>query len=119
MAAVRRRSDVLRARKKATRKKATRRKKPTVADPATTTQLQAFVLLQERLNTLYAKADKRAGVANQAISDLLEGLEKKLLKAVGPVIDQLVDDMEDLAVDIDARVEDLQNRAFMEDPDPS
>jgi hypothetical protein len=112
-------------RKKATRKKAARalprkkavRKKKCVADVDSTSQLEAFELLQERLNALYAKADKRAGAANDAIQEIVSGLEKRLLKAVEPVIDQLVDDMEDLACDVDARVEELEYRARKADND--
>jgi len=117
--AVRKRSDVLRrskriaVRSKATRKKATRKKK-CVAGVDTTSQLEAFELLQERLNALYAKADERAGAANDAIHDLLNGLERKLTSAIDEVTDQLVDDIENLAVDVDARVEELEYRARKE-----
>lgn len=104
------------ARKKATRKlarkKATRKKKPSIGDVDSTTQVEAFELLQARLNALYAKADERAGAANDAIAELLSGLEEKLLKEVELVTDQLVDDMEELAVDVDARVEELKDRVL-------
>ncbi len=102
-------------RKKATRTKARRLLKKCLGDVDGTTQAEAFQILTDRLDAIYAGADERAGDLSLEIRDLLEGLEQKLNEKIHKITCQTVDEIEDLACDVDGRNEELQDRVLTGD----
>ncbi len=120
MVAQRKRSDVAfirlggRPRKKASepsvRTKAGRRKKPRIGDIDSSTQVEAFQLLEERLWEIYRRADERAADVQQEVQDKLENLRGELENDIEKVTKTTCDEIKNLLGEIEDRNEELKDR---------
>jgi hypothetical protein len=94
------------------RKKAARKKKPRLADVDSSTQVEAFDLLVDRLWGIYRRADERAADVQQEIQDKLEDLRGELENAVEKVTKTTCGEIEALLVEVEDRNKELQDRVL-------